>query len=123
MHYSNTQTRKKGKNNLFGTADFEYLLSDNGFMIIEDLDLDGASVTNDMHNVLASLVHYGHDLNKLKVIYKDSAGIYDAILIQDDNTLKGIASLNAATLNEAFIRYDNRYEYQDLKQHSPFNPC
>lgn len=115
--------KKLGKNNLFGTADFEYLLSDNGFMVIEDLDLNGASVTNDMHNVLASLVHSGYNLYGLKVIYKDSMGIYDAILIKPDHTMEGITSLNAKAPNEAFRRYDERIEYQELKQHNSLNPC
>ena len=49
--------------------------------------------------------------------------IYDAVLIESDNTMKGIASLNAETLNEAFRRYDERIEYQSLKQHHSLNPC
>lgn len=123
MQFSNRTPVKTGKNNLFGKSDFEYFLSDNGFLVIEDLDQGNYSVTNDMNNVLASLVHHGYNLHELNVIYKDSAQVYDAILINPDNTLKGIASLNAATLSEAYTRYNNRYEGQDFKQHSPFNPC
>lgn len=123
MHFESRLQPELGKNNLFGTADFDYFLSDNGFMVIEDLDQGKASVTNDMHNVLASLVHQGYNLAELKVIYKDSAGIYDAVLIEPDNSMTGIASLNAATLNEAFRRYIERIECQALKQHHSLNPC
>ena len=123
MQFNSRTPKQLGKNNLFGTADFEYFLSDNGFMVIEDLDLNGASVTNDMHNVLASLIQSGYNLYGLKVIYKDSMGIYHAILIKPDNAMEGIASLNAKALNEAFRRYDERIEYQELKQHNSLNPC
>lgn len=123
MQFANTPSKKLGKNNLFGKADFDYSLSDSGFMIIVDLDQSSTSVTNDMHNVLASLVHTGYNLAELKVIYKDSMGIYDAVLIEQDSSMKGIASLNAGTLNEAFRRYDERVEFQELKQHHSLNPC
>ncbi|PKF35572.1 hypothetical protein [Acinetobacter proteolyticus] len=119
MRHSN----KLGQNNLYGAADFDFSFSDNGFLIIEDLDLDGPSVTNDMHNVLASLVAQGHNLHGLKVIYKDSCGIYDAVLIKPDNTMEGIASINAETLKEAFRRYDEKFKHQELIQHNSLNPC
>ena len=54
MQFKSRLHTELGKNNLFGTASFDYFLSDNGFMVIEDLDQGKASVTNDMHNVLAS---------------------------------------------------------------------
>ena len=123
MQFKSRLPIEPGKNNLFGTADFDYFLSDHGFMVIEDLDQGKASVTNDMHNVLASLAQNGYNLAELKVIYKDSMNIYDAVLIEPDNTMKGIASLNAETLNEAFRRYDERIEYQALKQHHSLSPC
>lgn len=123
MQFQNKTKAKKGINNLLGTADFKYFLVDPGFLVIEDLDLGNTSVTNDMHNVLASLVQLNHNLVTLKVIYKDSMGIYDAVLIRPDNLMEGIASLNAETLNEACRRYDERIEYQELKQHHSLRPC
>ena len=122
MQTRNMPEKELGKNNLFGKADFEFYL-ENGFMIIHDLNLNSTSVTNDLNNVLASLVSYGHNLYELKVIYKDSMNIYDAVLMQKDNLMKGIASLNAKTLNEAFKFYDARISHQALNQHHSRNPC
>lgn len=114
---------KLGKNNFFGQSDFDFNMTDLGFLIVEDLDLGNRSVTNDINNVISSLVQHGFDLRNLKVIYKDSSGIYDALLIEDDNTLLGIASLNAETQSKALKIYDTRIEHQCLKQHTAFNPC
>lgn len=115
--------KKLGKNNLFGTSDFDYTLCDNGFVVIVDLDQGNTSVTNDMHNVIDSLVKNGLDLYNFKVIYKDSMGIYDAVLIEKDNTHLGIASLNAKTLTEAFHNYNEKVSEQWLVQHNSLNPC
>lgn len=112
-----------GKNNLYGTSSFDYAQGENGFLIIDDLDQGGASVTNDMHNVLMSLVNYGFNLYQMKVIYKDGMGIYDAVLINEDNTNLGIASLNASTPSEAFYKYNERVSNQHLIQHNSLNPC
>lgn len=71
------------------------------------------SVTNDIRNVLQSLIDKGYDLHKYKVIYKDSSFIYDAILINPDNTFHSFASLNQFTPETAMSRYDER-----IKNHS-----
>lgn len=124
MQFKSNLKKTLGKNNYFGTSDFEYSLSDDGFLVIEDLDLGNTSVTNDMHNVLETLVHNGHNLHKLKVIYRDSCNIYDAVLINPDNTLLAIASLNEKTLRKAYETYNLKIENQWVKQVStPSNPC
>lgn len=121
--YSQNRNNKAGLNNPSGKADIEFLLTDEGFLVIQDLDLGNMSVTNDMHNVVKSIEKSGLNLYQLKVIYKDSSGIYDAVLISPDNSLFGIASLNAGTLDEAFKTYNTRILDQCLIPHTAFNPC
>jgi len=123
MHFKSHIPRKLGKNNLHGPSDFDYAQTDNGFLVIIDLDLGNRTVTNDMHNVIDTLAEKGFDLHKMKVIYRDSSGLYDAVLINDDNTLLGIASLYAKTQSEAFYKYDERVIGQRLVAHTSLNPC
>lgn len=113
-----------GMNNLYGTSNFTFTLSDNDFLIIIDMNLEnGASVTNDINNVISSIAHTGIDLYNKKVIYRDSTGTYDAILINQDGTLRAFASLNAKEPTAAQKIYDDRIEHQILLQHSSFRPC
>ena len=50
--------------------------------VIAIIDHDsGRSVTNDADNVIADLVSRGFDLSRYHVIYKDTRGIWDQILV------------------------------------------
>lgn len=123
MHFKSHLPKKLGKNNLHGQSDFDYAQADGGFMVIIDLDLGNRSVTNDLNNVVDTLVEKGYNLYEMKVIYRDSTGLYDAVLINADNTLYGIASLYAKTQNEAFYKYNERVIDQCLVPHTSLNPC
>ncbi len=58
-------------------ADYVYTLTDDVLSII-DLDQGGKSVTNDIDNVIADVSAIeGVDPQDLKVVYRDSDGIWD----------------------------------------------
>lgn len=56
-------------------------------LIIEDLDIGGMSVTNDIENVIAEIAK-SYDLKKREVVYVDSMGIYTLIDIIDNKFYK-----------------------------------
>ena len=113
--WGNLMTKKLGINNLYGASDFNYTLTDQGFLVIEDLNLGHCSVTNDIHNVFRTLINQGFNLYQYKVIYKDERQIYDGILINPDHSLLGIFQINAKTLKDALKIYDLRVENQILR--------
>ena len=49
---------------------------------------DGKSVTNDAENVIADLVRQGFDLSQYRVIYKDTRGIWDQMLVDRTGSLR-----------------------------------
>lgn len=54
-----------------------------GVVCIEDADEVGAaSVTNDVERVLADLEHLGVDLNAQPIVYRDSMGYWDQIVVR-----------------------------------------
>ena len=60
------------------SADYEYTV-EGGTLCIIDLDKGGVSVTNDMENVLADIQSAEGLLDDLKVVYRDSDGIWDGV--------------------------------------------
>ncbi|CAO4181067.1 hypothetical protein EEDFHM_03847 [Methylorubrum populi] len=50
---------------------------------VTDLDRGGASVTNDAAGVIRDLVEAGHDLSRMPVIYRDSTGTWDELVVKD----------------------------------------
>lgn len=85
--------------NLFGDrADYDYTVED-GLICIVDNDR-GPSVTNDVHEVIGDLMRDGLDLAKLRVIYRDSMGIWDEIVVSNGQ-FAGFKSLNCRQKAEA----------------------
>jgi hypothetical protein len=59
--------------------------------VIAIIDHDsGRSVTNDADNVIADLVSRGFDLSRYHVIYKDTRGIWDQILVDRTGCFCGL---------------------------------
>ncbi|KAA1015946.1 hypothetical protein FVF58_00910 [Paraburkholderia panacisoli] len=72
------------------------------FVCIIDHDR-GRSVTNDAANVIADLVAAGIDVAKYRIIYRDTAGIWD-LMCTAGGTFAGFIHLNARTKEEAKAR-------------------
>ena len=70
--------------------------------VIAIIDHDsGRSVTNDADNVIADLVSRGFDLQHYHVIYKDTRGIWDQILVDRTGCFAGFSSINQRDLPAA----------------------
>lgn len=89
--------------NLFSsTADYSRELHGNVVCVI-DHD-NGRSVTNDVDNVLAGIAAEVTDLRSHRVIYRDTAGIWDEIVLNEDGTFKTFRSINETQLAAALAR-------------------
>ena len=94
-----------------------------GYLFIEDLCEDGKlSVTMDMENVLKSInEEIGDEISKLRVIYKDSNGIWDAVKfkIEEDQESRIVISefviLNCESLEDAVNHYSEQSLPSDEK--------
>jgi hypothetical protein len=64
----------------------------------------GRSVTNDAENVIADLVAQGFDLARYLVIYRDTRGIWDQILVDCTGHFAGFSTINERDLTAALIR-------------------
>lgn len=108
---------QKGINNNYGGANFIFDLSpDHEFLIIVDLDIfkEGISVTLDIHNVLKSIADRGYNLHKYKIIYVDSNAIYDAVLVNKNNTFKAFAPIGEVQKEKAMQAYTALFSNQKL---------
>jgi hypothetical protein len=73
--------------------------------VIAIIDHDsGRSVTNDADNVIADLVSRGFDLWRYHVIYRDTRGIWDQILVDRTGCFAGFSSINERDLPSAIAR-------------------
>ena len=73
--------------------------------VIAIIDHDGPrSVTNDADNVIADLVSQGFDLSHYHVIYKDTRGIWDQILVDRTGHFAGFSSINERDLSAALAK-------------------
>jgi hypothetical protein len=70
--------------------------------VIAIIDHDqGRTVTNDAANVVDDLTRQGFDLSKYRVIYKDTRGIWDQILVDRTGHFAGFSSINERDLPAA----------------------
>jgi hypothetical protein len=73
--------------------------------VIAIIDHDqGRSVTNDAENVIADLLAQGFDLSRYLVIYKDTRGIWDQILVDRTGRFAGFSSINERDLFTALAK-------------------
>ena len=72
--------------------------------IIAIIDHDqGKSITNDAENVIADLAAR-FDLSKCRVIYRDTRGVWDQLLVDRTGHFAGFSSLNARDLPAALAK-------------------
>ena len=64
---------------------------------------DGRSVTNDVDNVLGDIRGDGYDLARFRVIYRDTCGVWDQIILSDDGGCS-FRSLNEKELPAALVK-------------------
>jgi len=73
--------------------------------VIAIIDHDGArSVTNDAENVVNDLARDGFDLSQYQVIYRDTRGIWDQILVDRIGRFAGYSSINERDLVAALTK-------------------
>jgi hypothetical protein len=80
-----------------------YSLTVHGDVIAIVDHCQGKSVTNDAENVIADLAAR-FDLAKCRVIYRDSMGTWDQMLVDRTGHFAGFSSLNARDLPEALAK-------------------
>jgi hypothetical protein len=84
-------------------AAYDVTFRDN-IVIVVDRNEGRKSVTNDAENVIADLRKL-YDLTACQaVIYRDSRGIWDRLLIDDQGRFAGFSALNEPTLEAAIAR-------------------
>jgi hypothetical protein len=64
---------------------------------------DGKSVTNDAENVIRDL-EANFDLSKYRVIYRDTRGIWDEMLVDRTGRFAGFSSINERDLPAALAK-------------------
>ena len=73
--------------------------------VIAIIDHDqGRSVTNDAENVIADLIAQGFDLSRYLVIYRDTRGIWDQLLVDRTGHFAGFSSINERDLSAALAK-------------------
>ena len=82
-------------------AIYSYTVHGNVIAIIDHEQ--GRSVTNDAENVIADL-DANFDLSKYQVIYRDTRGIWDQILVDRTGHFAGFSSINERELPAALAR-------------------
>jgi hypothetical protein len=80
-------------------ADYTVTLHDDVIAIV-DLNLGNVSVTNDAEWVIRDLVAMGHKVDRMRVIYRDSAGQWDRMATKGRRFRKFLA-LRPRDLDEA----------------------
>ena len=93
-------------------ADFDYEVV-NDVVAIYDLDLGNNSVTNDIQCILEILKGGIENLAQKKVIYRDSMGIFDEVVINENATFMGFRSINETTLDKAITKLKMIYNLND----------
>jgi hypothetical protein len=92
-------------------ANFSFSMN-HDVIIILDLDEGNRSVTNDIEFVLWSIIENyetlfkrkGFNLTNFKIIYKDSLGIFDLVLLKENGEFDTFKSLNETDINAAIKR-------------------
>ena len=79
-----------------------FCFGDSGGGAISDHN-GGKSVTNDAENVIADLAP-DFDLSRYRVIYKDTRGIWDQMLVDRTGRFAGFSSINERDLPAALAK-------------------
>lgn len=92
-------------------AQFDYVIDDN-ILIITDLNYGGKSVTNDVENVIHSINldlqrESGVNISHYKILYQDSDGGFDSIVVNERGEFVDFHLLNVKNIKEAKIKIKN----------------
>ena len=92
-------------------SDYEYFLIDN-VICIRDLNLGGASITNNAEGVIAEIIEQEPELktwSTVYVVYEDSMGIWDEIILDEKLRPVWFACIGAHTPFIAIHRLKLKY--------------
>ncbi len=78
----------------------------NNTVVIYDVDQDGASVTNDIRNVLADIQQNHTDLTQKKVIYRDSDKVFDGVAVNEKGKFDHFYAIRETDLNKALAKVE-----------------
>jgi hypothetical protein len=87
--------------------DFMIEYNDGLYISIVDLDKGNVSVTNSIEYVIDQ-IKKEHDLVGKKVVYSDSDGIYDAIVLNESGSFSHFLGLRQSTLELALDAYKKK---------------
>ncbi|MEX3556324.1 MAG: hypothetical protein VB131_07160 [Burkholderia gladioli] len=62
------------------------------------------SVTNDIERVLADIKGEGVPLGSYRVIYRDTMGVWDEVVLNDDGMFRAFKSINEQQLDAALAK-------------------
>jgi hypothetical protein len=79
-----------------------------GFLCLEDLDQGGMTITNAAEWVIQQLARDGFDLVKNRVIFRDTLGHWDELVVRE-NQFVGFAPLNATSQAQAIANASSGY--------------
>ncbi len=77
----------------------------NNTVIVYDLDLGNASVTHDIVNVLDDVHHNFTNLIGKKIIYQDSDGVFDGVLINAQAKFVAFYPIHETELDKVNLEY------------------
>jgi hypothetical protein len=86
-------------------AEFDYVI-DGNIIIITDLNYGGKSVTNDIENVIRDISmdlkrESGCGICNYKIIYQDSQGMFDEVLVNEKGEFKNFRCLYEKSITKA----------------------
>ncbi len=85
-------------------ADYSWQMRDGVVCIVGRCTAGYRSVTNDAENVLREIAASGVDLRVHRVIYRDSAGVWDELVINGFGMFCGFDSLGEVDLEAALAK-------------------
>ena len=78
---------------------------ENNFLVLED-DNTGMSLTNCIEDVVSNIKTLENLTDSINIIYKDSEGVWDAVIIKEDKV--SFIHLGASNKEEAKEKYLNK---------------
>ena len=95
-------------------ADFDYQLQPGNLLVMQDLDMGGRSLTNDMAAALQEVARLrDSSLAGYVVIYRDSDGSWARVLLDTNGDFAGFAGLGQAVYDQATAEHLIRQQVAD----------
>ena len=76
----------------------------NNTIVIYDLGKDGASVTNDIRDVLTDIHQNNMDLTHKNIIYRDSDKVFDGVAVNKKGKFDHFYAIRETDLNKALAK-------------------